>query len=671
MKPKKGERRSSAFADVHFSFTVMLLGDSCTGKTCLLIRYKDGTFLNNNFISTVGIDYRSKLLDIDKYRVKLQIYDTAGQERFRSITSSYYRDADALLLVFDVTNRTSFENTRDWLAQVREYAKETVQITLVGNKIDLTTQRKVKTDEAKQLAQTYNISYIETSAKNGHNVQDAFSDLAKRLMISCQGVKDSERGVIDLAMSQQQTWNIENTICGMEQHAACSRQAIQIQMENETGKMILLGGQRNKRRPLRFSDFSSKPYYGLIAGSYLMLFASVVDSTELCYARNDAELPDKMQKFIKYEVNTITVKLLKNETSVIIPLLINEDAAANLSFNMSRKSYCKNNTWQQKYSSSKCSITWKWDEDTIDYIYGILNTSQNGSIDKVELYPREQMIILENITMPDVCQPILRPTLCGHRLMDITIKNIPSDCDIDISFDRKSYGLMRKPSLIPTTTVQPVTTTPESDSSSLPYILVGAGVSLLITIVLIVVILRMCKKRRRRPQDQNQIRVENPPINERMESSNQKLSEPEPVLYSFTTSQSFMKSKCNESSLTSSNKQDKSQAEMKTGHIKTVNKKSGADKADRKEDNTQKTKKTSAEIDRKGSVDNLNLKEDCTQVSNEKAASAMLAKSNMQQKNTKKKAEQRVYVKMSDVLSTNNSQESKKQEDSESGSKSA
>ncbi|KAI1732152.1 ras family domain-containing protein [Ditylenchus destructor] len=206
MKTKKGERRSSAFADVHFSFTVMLLGDSCTGKTCLLIRYKDGTFLNNNFISTVGIDYRSKLLDIDKYRVKLQIYDTAGQERFRSITSSYYRDADALLLVFDVTNRTSFENTRDWLAQVREYAKETVQITLVGNKIDLATQRKVKTDEAKQLAQSYNISYIETSAKNGHNVQDAFSDLAKRLMISCQGVKDSERGVIDLATSQQQTW---------------------------------------------------------------------------------------------------------------------------------------------------------------------------------------------------------------------------------------------------------------------------------------------------------------------------------------------------------------------------------------------------------------------------------------------------------------------------------
>uniref|UniRef100_A0AC35GKL0 Uncharacterized protein n=1 Tax=Panagrolaimus sp. PS1159 TaxID=55785 RepID=A0AC35GKL0_9BILA len=90
----------------------MLLGDSCTGKTCLLIRFKDGTFMNNNFISTVGIDYRNKLVEVDKYKVKLQIWDTAGQERFRSITSSYYRDADALLLVFDVTSRPSFENIR-------------------------------------------------------------------------------------------------------------------------------------------------------------------------------------------------------------------------------------------------------------------------------------------------------------------------------------------------------------------------------------------------------------------------------------------------------------------------------------------------------------------------------------------------------------------------------
>ncbi|CAK5094780.1 unnamed protein product [Meloidogyne enterolobii] len=132
------ERKNSLFCDVDCGFTVMLLGDSCTGKTCILIRFKDNTFMNNNFISTVGIDYR--------------VWDTAGQERFRSLTASYYRDADALLLIYDVTNRASFEHIRDWLAQVKEYAKDEVALTLVGNKVDLGHQRKVRADEGRQLA---------------------------------------------------------------------------------------------------------------------------------------------------------------------------------------------------------------------------------------------------------------------------------------------------------------------------------------------------------------------------------------------------------------------------------------------------------------------------------------------------------------------------------------
>ncbi|VDD96273.1 unnamed protein product [Enterobius vermicularis] len=157
----------------------MLIGDSCCGKTCLLIRFNDGRFLDNNFISTVGIDYRNKMIEIDDSKVKLQIWDTAGQERFRSITSAYYRDADALLLIYDVTNRESFVHVRDWLARIQEYAKKTALITLVGNKIDLHNERKVKYEEAKHLAESYNIPFIETSAKTGHNVQETFHEVSK------------------------------------------------------------------------------------------------------------------------------------------------------------------------------------------------------------------------------------------------------------------------------------------------------------------------------------------------------------------------------------------------------------------------------------------------------------------------------------------------------------
>ncbi|TMS37150.1 hypothetical protein L596_004144 [Steinernema carpocapsae] len=205
MKLHSDQKRSSIFADAHYSFTVMILGDSCTGKTCLLIRYKDGTFMSNNFISTVGIDYRNKLVEIDKTKVKLQIWDTAGQERFRSITSSYYRDADALLLVYDVTNRGSFENIRNWLAQIQEYAKEDVQITLIGNKVDLASQRKVTSDEGKQLAAAYNIPFVETSAKTGQRVQETFYELTKRLILTANGANFKDGAVVDLA-TDSRSW---------------------------------------------------------------------------------------------------------------------------------------------------------------------------------------------------------------------------------------------------------------------------------------------------------------------------------------------------------------------------------------------------------------------------------------------------------------------------------
>ncbi|XP_038941066.1 ras-related protein Rab-26 isoform X9 [Rattus norvegicus] len=135
------------FYDV--AFKVMLVGDSGVGKTCLLVRFKDGAFLAGTFISTVGIDFRNKVLDVDGMKVKLQIWDTAGQERFRSVTHAYYRDAHALLLLYDITNKDSFDNIQH----------------LAGS----------------SYLQEYGLPFMETSAKSGLNVDLAFTAIAKEL----------------------------------------------------------------------------------------------------------------------------------------------------------------------------------------------------------------------------------------------------------------------------------------------------------------------------------------------------------------------------------------------------------------------------------------------------------------------------------------------------------
>ncbi|XP_055746783.1 ras-related protein Rab-26-like isoform X1 [Salvelinus fontinalis] len=186
---------SREFYDI--TFKVMLVGDSGVGKTCLLVRFKDGAFLAGSFISTVGIDFRNKVLNIDALKVKLQIWDTAGQERFRSVTHAYYRDAHALLLLYDVTNKASFDNIKAWLTEIHEYAQQDVVLMLLGNKADVAHERVVKREEGEKLAkvpctlrlrglslytvQVFGVPFMETSAKSGLNVELAFTAVAKEL----------------------------------------------------------------------------------------------------------------------------------------------------------------------------------------------------------------------------------------------------------------------------------------------------------------------------------------------------------------------------------------------------------------------------------------------------------------------------------------------------------
>ncbi|KAM8999037.1 ras-related protein Rab-37 isoform X1 [Sarcophilus harrisii] len=160
---------------------VMLLGDSGVGKTCFLIHFKDGAFLSRTFIATVGIDFRNKVVTVDGTKVKLQIWDTAGQERFRSVTHAYYRDAQALLLLYDITNRSSFENIRAWLTEIHEYAQRDVVIMLLGNKADVSRERVVRSEDGETLAREYGVPFMETSAKTGMNVELAFLAIAREL----------------------------------------------------------------------------------------------------------------------------------------------------------------------------------------------------------------------------------------------------------------------------------------------------------------------------------------------------------------------------------------------------------------------------------------------------------------------------------------------------------
>merc|ERR1712087_1099797 len=163
-------------------FKLVLIGDASVSKTSLLLRFADDSF-EDNYISTVGVDFRFRTVTVYNELVKLQIWDTAGQERFRTITSAYYRGANGVILVYDITNAETFSHVQDWLDEVHKAAGESVTKLVVGNKADLTDLRKVEEDRASQYAQSVNASFIETSAKTAVNVDKSFLIIAKQLVL--------------------------------------------------------------------------------------------------------------------------------------------------------------------------------------------------------------------------------------------------------------------------------------------------------------------------------------------------------------------------------------------------------------------------------------------------------------------------------------------------------
>ncbi|KAK6240120.1 hypothetical protein QUC31_005589 [Theobroma cacao] len=163
--------------NLDYLFKLLLIGDSGVGKSCLLLRFADDSYIES-YISTIGVDFKIRTVEQDGKTIKLQIWDTAGQERFRTITSSYYRGAHGIIIVYDVTDQESFNNVKQWLNEIDRYASDNVNKLLVGNKCDLTANKVVSSETAKAFADEVGIPFMETSAKDATNVEQAFMAMA-------------------------------------------------------------------------------------------------------------------------------------------------------------------------------------------------------------------------------------------------------------------------------------------------------------------------------------------------------------------------------------------------------------------------------------------------------------------------------------------------------------
>ncbi|XP_061462855.1 nuclear pore membrane glycoprotein 210-like isoform X2 [Rhineura floridana] len=163
-------------------FKLLLIGDSGVGKTCLIIRFAEDNF-SGTYISTIGIDFKIRTVEIEGKRIKLQVWDTAGQERFKTITTAYYRGAMGIILVYDITDEKSFENIQNWMKSIKENASAGVERLLLGNKCDIESKRKVPRDRAEKLSKEHGIRFFETSAKSSVNVEEAFSTLARDILL--------------------------------------------------------------------------------------------------------------------------------------------------------------------------------------------------------------------------------------------------------------------------------------------------------------------------------------------------------------------------------------------------------------------------------------------------------------------------------------------------------
>ena len=192
--------------DYDYIFKLVLIGDTCVGKSCILVRFSDDIF-NDNYVTTIGVDFRFKTMVVKNKVAKIQIWDTAGQERYRSITTAYYRGAAAIIICCDCTNNESFVNVKNWIEEIGKYTDEnSVDKIDFMNKCDLIEERSIKKDEIEKFEKENGIKVLEVSAKTGEGIDNAFEYIIGKLIdknekknnnntLTLQGGGTSDKGI--------------------------------------------------------------------------------------------------------------------------------------------------------------------------------------------------------------------------------------------------------------------------------------------------------------------------------------------------------------------------------------------------------------------------------------------------------------------------------------------
>jgi len=185
-------------SNFNYLLKYVIIGDSGVGKSNILLRFINDTF-SEEFKSTVGVEFAAKNILINKNMYRVQVWDTAGQETFRSISRAYYKNSVCACVVYDISNYSTFESIQSWIDDCKIQSSKSILLILIGNKADLNDDRQVTYEEGEQFAKRNNMIFLESSAKTGYNIKEIFH----------KSVKQIDQNILD------NKYDLENESCGI------------------------------------------------------------------------------------------------------------------------------------------------------------------------------------------------------------------------------------------------------------------------------------------------------------------------------------------------------------------------------------------------------------------------------------------------------------------------